>query len=544
MNQHESITKSPSSWSSFDNVMIGARFLSKLPSFLHHKISLQEARATLRRRFEQRENSFLATLKRSVYGYPESPYWRLLKLAGCEYGDLEKSVKKEGIEAALQMLYRQGVYLTVDEFKGRQPTIRGSTTISVSHELLRNPLAAFHLPARSSGSRSSGTPVLIDLKFVKGCGVNTSLFLEARGGSRWHKATWETPGAGARFRLLKFSSFGNPPIRWFSQVDPAAPGLDSIFRWSERAMRWGSRLAGVPLPRPSYVSLGDPLPIARWMTEVLRSGDTPHLFTFPSSAVRLCLAASENGIELRDAQFLLAGEPITKARLDVIRRVGAKAVPRYGSMECGPIGYGCLAPAASDDVHLLHDLHALIQPESDEAFPRLPQNALLITSLHPASPFTLLNVSMGDQAVISKRKCGCALEELGWTTHLHNIRSYEKLTGGGMTFLDTDVIRVLEEDLPARFGGSATDYQLLEDETEDGQPVLRLLVHPKLGPLDTNAVAEVFLSAIGSGSPVERMMEFMWRDASLLRVERQTPLTTRSGKILHLHLGQSINKSR
>ena len=111
-----------------------------------------------------------------------------------------------------------------------------------------------------------------------------------------------------------------------------------------------------------------------------------------------------------------------------------------------------------------------------------------------------------------------------------------------MTFLDTDVIRVLEEDLPARFGGSATDYQLLEDETEDGQPILRLLVHPKLGPLDTNAVAEVFLSTIGSGSPVERMMEFMWRDASLLRVERQVPLTTRSGKILHLHVGARLAK--
>jgi hypothetical protein len=70
-------------------------------------------------------------------------------------------------------------------------------------------------------------------------------------------------------------------------------------------------------------------------------------------------------------------------------------------MECGPIGYGCLAPEAPDDVHLLQDLHALIQPsKTDGEFDGLPANALFISSLHPASPFILLNVSMGDQALL------------------------------------------------------------------------------------------------------------------------------------------------
>ena len=143
---------------------------------------------------------------------------------------------------------------------------------------------------------------------------------------------------------------------------------------------------------------------------------------------------------------------------------------------------------------------------------------------------------MGDQAVVLRRQCGCPLERLGWTTHLHTVRSYEKLTSGGMAFLDTDVIRVLEEVLPARFGGASTDYQLLEDEADDGQPRLRLLVHPAVGPLDTHAVAEVFLAAIGSGSGVERLTELLWRDGGFLRVERLSPRTTASGKILHMHL--------
>jgi hypothetical protein len=136
---------------------------------------------------------------------------------------------------------------------------------------------------------------------------------------------------------------------------------------------------------------------------------------------------------------------------------------------------------------------------------------------------------------VVRRACGCPLERLGWTTHLHTIRSDEKLTAGGMTFADADVIRVLEEVLPARFGGGPTDYQLLEEEVAGGRPRLRLLANPALGPLDAAAVAEAFLSAVGRGSGAQRVMALQWRQAGLLRVERRPPLATRSGKILHLH---------
>lgn len=48
-----------------------------------------------------------------------------------------------------------------------------------------------------------------------------------------------------------------------------------------------------------------------------------------------------------------------------------------------------------------------------------------------------------------------------------------------------------------------------------------------------------FLTAIGSGSVIERVMELLWRDADFLRVERRAPLTTHSGKVLHLHFRRS-----
>jgi hypothetical protein len=210
-------------------------------------------------------------------------------------------------------------------------------------------------------------------------------------------------------------------------------------------------------------------------------------------------------------------------------------VPSYSTIEAGNIGYGCLAPEASDDIHLLDDLHAVIQVEPDAIDGPLPGGALLVTSLRPVSPLVLLNVSLGDRATMTRRACGCPMERLGWMTHLHTVRSFEKLKAGGMTFLDTDVIRILEETLPARFGGAPTDYQLVEDETEDGRPRLRLFVHPSVGPIDRDAVAGAFLAALGAGSGAERVMARLWQEGCFVGAERAAPRTTVVGKIHHLH---------
>jgi hypothetical protein len=116
----------------------------------------------------------------------------------------------------------------------------------------------------------------------------------------------------------------------------------------------------------------------------------------------------------------------------------------------------------------------------------------------------------------------------------YTIRSFEKLTAAGMTFVDADVIRVLEEVLPTRFGGGPTDYQFVEGD-EAGQPRIRLLGSPDVGPLDSDLVVDTFLTAISRGSRAEGIMGLVWRDAKLVSVERRTPFSTASGKILHLH---------
>ena len=127
-----------------------------------------------------------------------------------------------------------------------------------------------------------------------------------------------------------------------------------------------------------------------------------------------------------------ASEPITAARLATIRRTGASCWPQYSSVETGVVGRGCLAADAPDEVHVHEDRLALIQPDPAALPPGLTPGALLITSLRrTATALIFLNVSMGDVARLNRRRCGCPLEQLGWTLHLHDVRSIEKLTAGG-----------------------------------------------------------------------------------------------------------------
>ena len=373
----------------------------------------------------------------------------------------------------------------------------------------------------------------MDLVHLKDRAVNTLLAMDARGGSAWTKAQWLVPGGGALAQLLEFSRFGTPVRRWFTQVDPAR--LAPRYRWSARVVRGSSLVAGVPLPLPEHAPLEDPSAIVHWMRSVLREGAVPHLFTFASSALRVCDMARERGGDLSGVQFTVTGEPLTAARLTSLRRCGATALPRYAITECGAVGFGCVAPSEPDEVHVPHDLHGLIQAE-DVADVGVPRRSLFVSSIRPTAPLVLLNVSTGDQAEMNTRECGCALQRLGWTTHLHTIRSHEKLTAGGMTFLDVDVLRVLEDVLPARFGGGPGDYQLVEEETLDGRPQLWLLVRPGVGSADLEAVAGAFLAAIGAGSPAEQVMSLVWRNARFLGVKRRPPVVLPSGKIRPIHL--------
>jgi len=275
------------------------------------------------------------------------------------------------------------------------------------------------------------------------------------------------------------------------------------------------------------------------MAGVLRAREVPLVSCYATLGARIGRAAVDAGIDLRGARFTLGGEPVTEARLAAIEAAGASASTLFGCTEAGGVvAYGCLARRSPGEMHFLHDLRAVIQPGADGAAAGLPRRALLLTSLRPSSPLVLINASVGDEADFGPRPCGCPLEAEGWTTHIEDLRSFEKLTIGGMCLADADLGRLVDEILPGRFGGGPGDWQLVETEADDGSPRLSVVASPSLGPLPPEAVTDALLAWIGRGGGVERITSILYRDGGFVRLERRAPFLTASGKVGHLHLLQ------
>src|SRR5262245_55871659 len=154
------------------DLLMGARLVRTLPTYLRSPLTLEEARAVVRRRLASRETDFLVVVRDAVFGHPPSPYRALMRLAGSEYGDIERLVRQDGVEATLRILLRAGVYLTVDELRGRRPAVRGSATVETGPGRLRNPLAMGHFWGVTSGSRGSATRIPLDIRSLRDRAVN------------------------------------------------------------------------------------------------------------------------------------------------------------------------------------------------------------------------------------------------------------------------------------------------------------------------------------------------------------------------------------
>ncbi len=520
------------------DVASAARLFLGLPTFLRRPEPADTAHAVIRRRLAEREAVFLDLVQRAIYARPESPYRRLLRLAGCEWGDLARMVRQDGIEGSLAALYRAGVFLRADEAKGRQPVVRGGHDFTIGPGELHNPLLATHFLMHTGGSGGAPATIPIDLATIRDRAVNRHVLLEARGGVGATYVEWGVPGSQTLFTVLEYACAGMPVRHWFLKVDPASPSLHAAYRWSFRLTRAASLVAGRPLARPEYVPVDQALIVARRIAGILRAGRKAWYNGTVSSGVAIVAAAEDAGLDLGGALFSIGSEPMTAARQAAIRRADVSAVAGFGTTETSRIGYGCLDGSTVNEVHVLTDLNAVIQPgpsggaPTGDPGPALPPGALLLTTVSPTAPLVVLNLSLGDQGHVERRDCGCPYERTGWTTHLRDIESFEKLKAGGMTFLDTDVVRILEVDLPTRFGGSPTDYQLLEEEGADGRPRVVLVVRPEVGALDPTGVAAWFLDRLGRGSGAERVMALTWQRSGILEVARRAPQVTAAGKIL------------
>jgi hypothetical protein len=241
------------------------------------------------------------------------------------------------------------------------------------------------------------------------------------------------------------------------------------------------------------------------------------------------VAAREAGLDMTGTCFLIAGEPATPAKVAQIEAAGARYFTSYGLAETGRLGMGCARPAGPNDVHVLSDLAAIIQSSPSPGLPA--ERALCVTSLLPSAPKIMLNVEVDDCAVLEKRSCGCPLEAFGYSWHLRDIRSYTKLTGEGVTLVGTEMLDVLETSLPRRFGGTPLDYQIQEEESEEGLTRLVLRVSPRLGSIDEQAVVRALAEGLQRSSQAGGYAGAIWAQADSFRVRREEPVWAATGKL-------------
>lgn len=123
------------------------------------------------------------------------------------------------------------------------------------------------------------------------------------------------------------------------------------------------------------------------------------------------------------------------------------------------------------------------------------------------------------------------MQSYGFRKHISHIRSFQKLTGEGVSLIGSDAIRALEEVLPARFGGSPLDYQLIEEEQENGLTCISLIVDPQVSIESDRDVIETFVTATGYHD-----LQQIWNSDASLRVKRQKPILTNRGKMNPIHV--------
>jgi hypothetical protein len=516
------------------------RFLTGLPRFLHASVSVEEAGAAVRRRLDRREERLLRMAEIGFFGYSRSPYHPLFRLAGCELGDFRALVLENGVDGALRVLRESGVYFTFEEVKGREPVVRAGREIRLDPADFDNPYLTHHYYRSSGGTTGVGTRVSTDLDHLALEAGHRLLLLDAHGVLDVPYAIWRPPLPGSGLNaVLRAAHIGRPPARWFTPVIPGDLKPPLKFVLANEMTVALSRFLGPAIPRPVPVGLNEAGEIARWAADTLAEHGRVLLNTPVSCGLRVGLAAREAGLNLAGATFMIAGEPPTPAKVNGIRASGATHFTDYGMAEAGRLGVGCAKPVGDNDVHVMTDAYAVIPFPREVPVSGETVRSFHITSLHPSTPKLLLNVEFDDFGIVEEKECGCPLGELGLRQHLRDIRSFGKLTGEGVTLVGSDMVRILEQVLPARFGGSPLDYQLVEEEDADGFTRLALRISPNVTLSDESAVLQTFLSAIADASPGADMARSIWAQAGTLVVRREDPYITPRGKQMPLHVVRS-----
>jgi hypothetical protein len=525
-----------------DTLKMYGRFTFGLRDFYKNQTSLEQAKIRIRQCIRERDDNFLRVIRTAVFGWPKSPYRWLFKLASCEYADVEKLVSDGGVEHALKQLRAAGIYVGFEEFKGRAPIRRGGDELEVSPADFFNPYLANVYYSRTGGNTGAGTRIPHDLDHMRFQAAQQAITQDAHGVLGLPTAIWcgvLPDGSGVNY-ILRSGHIGHIPAKWFSESSVWSFTPSSLkFRIASLLPVIGGRMTGLRMPFPETLELGDAERIARWAQSMIREHGGCLVNSSVSRAVRVCIAAAQAGIDLEGTTFRMSGEPVSQAKVDRITQTGARFYTSFAQSEAGRIGEGCCAPSDPTDVHLLTGFCAMISHPRELSEPAARVETLHLTTILPQAPIIMLNTELDDCGTIEQRACGCPLHELGMDIHLRNIYSYDKLTAEGVTVLGSDMVRILEEVLPTRIGGTSQDYQFLEAENAEGLTRLSLLVSPRVHIENEQMVRDIILDYIRKTGPGGVSAEGILQQAETLRIERREPIWTDRGKLLTLYKARS-----
>ncbi|MHA2216755.1 MAG: hypothetical protein ACXADW_08665 [Candidatus Hodarchaeales archaeon] len=511
-------------------------FVFGIRKFLKDQVTLEEAREIVRYRMENREENFLKIVEKGIYGYKRSPYLGLLKHADYRFSDVKRLVNNDGIESALKTLREEGVYVSYEESKGKTRIIRNGKTIETQESDFHNPHIASYYEGRTGATRSAGTKIRSNFNFLEQRAPYEVLLNDIYGIQDAPKGIWlhVLPVLSGTNRILRNAKIGAETSKWFTPMDPNENVVHRVNKWILNAMLYEGRLLGKKLPKPEFVNPKDAVVIAKWIDSKLKEFGACIFYTSPGLAVRICNEAEKSGLELDGGTFILGGEPLSKAKLKRIRSIKCSVINHYVMSESGTIGYGCKNPVNGDEVHFFKDSLALIQHKRKIVLSETEIDSMLLTSLLTSAPRILFNMETDDFGIVESRDCGCGFQDLGFTEHIHNIRSFTKLTGEGVTFLGIDVIKVLEEELPRLFGGGPIDYQIVEKEDSYGLTKIILNVSPDVSGINEEELKEKLIELL---NPSGRDTNIdMWEKAESFLINRSPPILTRSGKIMPIHI--------
>jgi hypothetical protein len=496
----------------------------------------------VRRQVEEREETWLALVRQAIFAAAGHPYKRLFDLAGCRFGDLEQSVRANGLERTLEELYDGGVYLTVDEFKGKTPIVRQGREIASRPADFHNLLADVWIDVATGGSSGPRTAVPNGTGALLLRDAISALLIaefELRDYARLIVRPILPSSVGVMMGL-SMSRMGCPMHRWFATGGSAKDSLHyrALTRYLVQAGRWN----GASMPAPEYLAPGDFATPVEWIAREKQNGRPAMLSAFVSPAIRMAALARERGLDVEGTLVSAGGETINQAKLDVFKQAGMLYSSRYWISEIGPIATGCRNMLNQGRAHLMANNIAVISRLRPQTNGPGSVNALLFTSVSPLCASVLINAEMGDTATLAPSNCDCSLSRAGLGWEVRDITSYSKLTGQGMTLSGADVVALLEEHLPRRCGGAPADYQLVERHGA-GQTQMELRVSPRAGVKDLAAVRHEFISGLRGvygGSLATRV----WEHSGGLTVVEEEPFATPAGKVLPLHLASSQAQNR